>query len=235
MSRKSKTDVVRKLITIHNFELVNGFVKDMAAGENSNDSAIIEGFLLKKILPDNAVAERYVRSIYSGGLKETYLLIMRDLSNSVPHKAVMERVLPLIRFALDIFNQQTIKGFDENYMYLLEGRFQENCTAVFDKIANESKDKELSFDEESLLQEDQRLLSMEIRDVTDFVPFNYFRLAISRWGMLCNNVFLYRMLHDVIALTEAELWDDPALRLRMRAIVVDVFREPWNARGEGIL
>ena len=53
--------VSRKIITLKNFDLIDGYVKDMAYLQDSNDSAIIEKILLNNIFSDSADAAFYIK------------------------------------------------------------------------------------------------------------------------------------------------------------------------------
>lgn len=117
MRRKTEdSNVSRKIITLKNYELVDGYVKDTAYVMQSNDSAVIENILLDRILPFSSVSENYVRSIYKFGLKRTYMILMDVLSAGLDLKATYDNAYDLVEFGMNVILQQPFTvGIDPEY------------------------------------------------------------------------------------------------------------------------
>lgn len=222
LKRKAeKGPVNRKIITLKNFEIVDGYIKDRAVRDDSNDSAVIESILLNQILPPSAIASYYISMIYRDGLKQTVMTLMQDLSAGIQWKAAHDNALPLVRMVMEMVQKSYI-AVDEDFAYLMEEHLPSNCRAIVEKLNHESEKNELNFNIKQLLKDDEMLLSMTDGKSVDFVPYNYFRLVVSWWDWLGDYTFTFRLLYDVVALTEKGIWDTAEYRLRARDIIGEV-------------
>lgn len=228
MRRKAEdNNVYRKMITIKNVEVVDGYVKDLAYVAESSDSAIIEAIILDKVLPDSDAGKFYVKSIYTNGLKKTFAAIMQTLAAGVDFQAAYPNGEELIRFAMKIFSFPAERGFDSENIKLLDGYFMGCCTRVCEKIKYETERLELSFDQKQIVEDDILLLSHKITDEADFVPYNFFRLVLTHWDILGNYTYTYRMLYAVSVLSLPMQWEKPEYRLEAREIIAETCRE-WE-------
>ena len=221
------SNVSRKIITLKNFELVDGYVKDTAYVMQSNDSAVIEKILLDKILPVSSVPAYYVRSIYTFGLKRTYMILMDVLSAGLDLKAAYDNAYDLVEFGMNVILQQPFTaGIDPEYkdemIYL-----KSSCDSVFRKLEHEMQNRELSFDQREMLANAKILLECDFKHEIDFRPQHFFRVVLSRWDILGNYTYTFRMLYAVVALSNPILWDHPVYRLKARDIIAEVCKD-WD-------
>lgn len=225
MIRRSKDrPVVRKIITLKNFDIIDGYIKDRAVKDDSNDSAVIENILLKQILPDSEIASYYISMIYCNGLKQTVMTLMQDLTVDVQWEGAHDVAFLLVRMAMEMV-QESYVAIDDEFAYLMEEDLPSNCRAIIEKLNHESEKNELNFNEKQLLKDDEALLSMTDGKTVDFVPYKYFRLVVSWWKWLGDYAFTFRLLYDVVALTERSIWDTAEYRLRARDIISEVCGE----------
>lgn len=219
--------VSRKIVTLKNFDLINGFVKDMVEVQDSNDSAVIEGILLEHIMPisqTSLASKYYINQIYTNGLKETVILLLQNLAGETQKSESYNKAYPLITLIMGILNRPFGSEVDEQYKHLLEDHFPSNCKAVSEKLEYETKDMQLTFDEKQRLKDDLMLLSLTKQDAVDFVPYNYIRLVVNNWEVLKQNSFTYRMLFDVVALSDPMFWNRAEYRLKAREVIIEVCR-----------
>lgn len=221
MRRKTEdSGVSRKIITLKNFDLIDGYVKDMAYMKDSNDSAIIEGILLDKILSNSADAAFYIKKIYSFGLKYTLLTFIHNLSVEVQLKADYEwdparaRTLELVLLIRNILNDPMVMGVDPEYAYILNSSLVENSGAVLRKIEDTLENKELSFNEKEQLRDERKLLSATDLDPEKFSPCPYLSVLLNKWYILGDYTFAYRLLYDIVALSLPGFWIYPEHRIR---------------------
>lgn len=232
MRRKAgDSSITRKIITLKNFELVDGYVKDMACLRESNDSAIIEGILLDKILPDSETAAFYVKMIYSLGLKHTFMALMQNLAVGMDGKISYDNSIGLVKLIFDILYDPFNMGIDPEYSRVLDSHFISNCGAVLRKIENELEKTPLSFDEKEQLRDDKELLSLATLDVDTFNAYSYLRLIIARWNVLGNYIFTFRLLYDIVALSKPDLWNNPKYRIRAMEVIKEFCEEYGNLAG----
>lgn len=228
MKRKvQEGSVSRKIITLKNFDLIDGFVKDTAEAQDSNDSAVIEGILLEHIMPTSQMSlasTYYVNQIYTNGLKETVILLLQNLAAETQKPESYDKAFPLITLIMGILNRPFGSEVDEQYKHLLKDHFPSNCKAVSEKLEYETKDMQLTFDEKQRLEDDLMLLSLTKQDAVDFVPYNYLRLVVNNWEVLKKNSFTYRMLFDVVALSDPMFWNRAEHRLKAREVIIEVCR-----------
>lgn len=210
----------KKLITFKNIDLINGIVQDRATLSDTSYSAIIEDILLKEFLPESKASVYYIEMIYKYGLKETFIALMQNLSAGINFEASQTNSYALVKLAMNIVSRPFSSSIDQTHKDLLLGHFPSNCEAVKQKIEHESSKKKLSFDEEQRLRDTLALLSL--RDPQDFVPYNYFELVLANWEILGNYTFTFRMLYDVVALSDPALWDRPEHRLNAIDCIADV-------------
>lgn len=227
MRRKTEDgNSIRKIITLKNFSLVDGYVKDMAFVKESNDSAVIENILMEKILSDSLASAHYIRSIYDVGLKQTYITLMQLLSAGIDFKAAYDNAFELVKLGMKILNQPFTSGIDpeyEQHQYYLKSC----CSSVLRKLEYEIAKRQLSFDEEQTFLDDKMFLTQEIKNPIDFIPYKYFKLVIARWDILENYTFTFRMLFAVVALSEPSIWDNPEYRLMARNVIAEVCKN-WE-------
>ena len=76
-------------------------------------------------------------------------------------------------------------------------------------------------------EDDVLLLTQTENGACDFVPYNYFRLILARWEILGNFTYTFRMLMDVVALSEERLWDSAKYRLQAIEVIKTV-TESWD-------
>lgn len=228
MRRKTEdSNVSRKIITLKNYELVDGYVKDTAYVMQSNDSAVIENILLDRILPYSSVSENYVRSIYKFGLKRTYMILMDVLSAGLDFKATYDNAYDLVEFGMNVILQQPLTvGIDPEYKDHIP-YLKSCCDSVLRKLEYEMQNRELSFDQREMLADARILLECDFKNEIDFRPQHFFRVVLSRWDILGNYTFTFRMLFAVVALSNPILWDQPVHRLKARDIIADVCRN-WD-------
>ena len=228
MRRKTEdSNVSRKIITLKNFELVDGYVKDTAYVMQSNDSAVIENILLDKILPVSPGSAYYVRSIYNFGLKKTYMTLMDVLSAGIDFKAAYDNAYDLVEFGMNVILQQPFTtGIDPEYKHNIP-YLKSCCDSVLRKLEYEMQNRELSFDQREMLADAKILLECDFKHEIDFRPQYFFRVVLSSWDILGNYTFTFRMLFAVVALTNPIFWDHPVHRLKARDVIADVC-EDWK-------
>jgi len=228
MRRKTEaSNVTRKIITLKNFSLVDRYIKDKAVVDESNDSAVIESILLEKILPSSPVAAHYVKSIYNIGLKETYMTLMEVLSAGTGFKAAYDNAYDLVKFGKNAILQYPFTGgIDPEYEHLIP-YLESCCASIIRKLEYETQNRELSFDQKEMLADDKILLECDFRNEMNFRAQHYFNVVLSRWDILGNYTFTYRMLRTVVALSNPIFWEDPKQRLIARDIIAEVC-ENWE-------
>jgi len=199
------------LISFKNIDLIYGIVQDKAALYNSTHSSIIEDVLLKEFMPDSKAATHYVKMIYERGLKETFIALMQNLSAGVNLEASQSNAYELVRFAMNVVSRPFSASIDPAYKDLLAGHFPSNCEVLRDKIEYEASKRDVSFESDLRLKGDIMLLSL--KGEPDFVPYNYFELVLAHWDILGNFTYTFRLLYDVVALSDPILWDRPEHRL----------------------
>lgn len=225
--RTEDSNVSRKIITLKNFELVDGYVKDTAFVMESNDSAVIENMLLDKILPTSPAAAYYVRSIYTVGLKKTYMTLMNLLSEGLDFKAAYDNAYDIVKFGMNVILQQPfVAGIDPDYKDYIP-YLKSCCDSILRKLEYETQNRQLSFDQREMLADDKILLECDFRNEINFRPQHYFRVVLSRWDILGNYTFTYRMLFAVVALSNSILWDEPKHRLMARDVIAEVCKD-WE-------
>ena len=130
--------------------------------------------------------------------------------------------------ALDITPEQLLtgKGIDPEYkdemIYL-----KSSCDSVFRKLEHEMQNRELSFDQREMLANAKILLECDFKHEIDFRPQHFFRVVLSRWDILGNYTYTFRMLYAVVALSNPILWDHPVYRLKARDIIAEVCKD-WD-------
>ena len=78
-----------------------------------------------------------------------------------------------------------------------------------------------------MLADDKILLECDFRNEMNFRAQHYFNVVLSRWDILGNYTFTYRMLRTVVALSNPIFWEDPKQRLIARDIIAEVC-ENWE-------
>lgn len=201
---------------------MDGYIKDKAYVDESNDSAVIESILLDHILPNEPASIHYVREIYTKGLKEAILDILNCFDINKEPIEDCDRALLLVKLLLKIFDHRCGVGYDDAYQYLLNGKFSANCKLVAEKMKHEMSERSLTFDEKQSLEDDLLLLSLSQQNAVDFIPYNYLTLVINNWDMLKKNRFTYRMMSNVVALSMVEFWDFAEHRLKAIDVIAEV-------------
>lgn len=222
--KRSSTDgsVTRKIITLKNYQLVDGYVKDKAYVDETNDSAVVESILLEHILPNEPASTYYVREIYIKGLKETMIDILAYFDINRKPLEDCDRAFLLIRFLLQIFDNRRGVGYDDAYQYLLNTQFPTNCKLVAEKMKYEMSERSLDFDEKQALEDELLFLSLSQQNAIDFIPYNYLTLVVNNWEMLKGNKFVYRLISNVVALSMVEFWDYAEHRLKAIDVITEV-------------
>lgn len=217
----------RKMVVFKHVELLNGYYQDTAALTDSNYSATIEDVLLKNILTGNAATDYYIENIYKFGLKECFIALMQNLSAGINFKASEQNSYPLIKLATNILSRPFSSSIDPEYSHYYDGHFPSNCKQVAKILEHEAENRELSFEEKMELEDNLALLNNTTKDGVDFVPYNYFSLVLKNWTALGNNSFTFRMLFDVVALSDNALWDKPEHRINAIECIKDVTKS-WD-------
>lgn len=227
--KSEPTQKNKKLITFTNYELIDRYTKDIAEMEQTNVSAVIENIILKQILAeaDFDATNYYIKKIYSDGLKDAFIALFQNLSAGIQGKSTHTNAYALVNLCLKITNRPFMSGFDPDYKYLEDEHLVKNCKAVREKIEYQKSKENLNFDQKIALDDDISLLKQTENHAVDFVPYNYFRLVLARWNTLGNYTYTFRMLMDVVALSEPDLWDSAKYRLQAIEIIKSV-TESWD-------
>lgn len=212
----------RKNVVFKNIELISGYYQDKATLTDSNFSATIEELLLQNILTGNPASDYYTELIYKQGLKETFIALMQNLSAGINFEASEQNAYPLIKFGMNVVSRPFSASIDEAYSHYYDEHFPSNCKQVARILEHHTSQKELTFDEKMLLEDNLNLLKNSTKDGVTFVPYNYFSLVLKNWEALGNNTFTFRMLFDVVALSDNELWDKPEHRLQAIECIKEV-------------
>lgn len=212
----------RKNVVFKNIELISGYYQDKAILTDSNFSATIEEILIKNILTGNPASDYYIEFIYKQGLKETFIALMQNLSAGINFKASEQNAYPLIKLGMNIVSSPFSSCIDKEYSDLYDGHFPSNCKQVAKTLEYHASQKELTFDEKMLLEYDLTLLKNSTKDGVAFIPYNYFSLVLKNWEALGDNTFTFRMLFDVVALSDSNLWDKPKHRLQAIECIKEV-------------
>lgn len=229
ITNESQNQKNKKLISLVNFELIEGFTKDMAETTQTNASTVIENIILDRILSKSKTSNYYIKEIYDKGLKETFISLMQDLSAGIQGMASHDNAEEIVKLGMSVVNRPFSAGMDEKYQNLSEHHFPSNCRCVREKIEHETEEEKLEFDEKMAYEDDIMLLSQTENKACDFVPYNYFRLVLARWDVLGNYTYTFRMLYDVVALSEERLWNSAEYRLQAIEIIKKV-TEKWDVR-----
>lgn len=227
ITNESQNQKNKKLISLVNFDIIEGFTKDMAETTQTNASTVIENIILDRILSKSKTSNYYIKEIYDKGLKETFISLMQDLSAGIQGMASHDNAEELVKLGMSIVNRPFSAGMDEKHKELSEHHFPSNCRCVREKIEHETAEEKLEFDEKMAYEDDIMLLSQTENKACDFVPYNYFRLVLARWDILGNYTYTFRMLMDVVALSEEKLWDSAEYRLQAIEIIKKV-TEMWD-------
>lgn len=227
IANESQNQKNKKLISLVNFDLIEGFTKDMAEITQTNASTVIENIILDRILSKYDTPNYYIKKIYKEGLKETYIALMQNLSAGIQGMASHDNAEALVKLGINIVNRPFSCGMDNDYLYLSEDHFPSNCRCVREKIEHETEKEKLGFDEKMAYEDDIMLLSQTENKACDFVPYNYFRLVLARWDVLGNYTYTFRLLMDVVALSEERLWGSAEYRLQAIEIIKKV-TEKWD-------
>lgn len=201
----------KKLITFKNLEFINGIIQDFASMEDKTFSAVVEDILLREILPNEEAPKYYIQKIYKDGLKETFISLMQNLSAGLNFDASEDNAYELVNLGMKIVSSPFNVEIDSAYKDLLNGHFKKNCNEVKLKLEHEKNENPLTFDEKRRLKDDIALL--EYREPFSFVAYNYFELVLSNWAVLGNYSYTFRLLFDVVALSDPELWNSAEYRL----------------------
>lgn len=227
ITNESQNQKNKKLISLVNFDLIEGYTKDMAEITQTNVSTVIENILLDRILSKSNTSNYYIKEIYDNGLKEAFIALMQTLSAGIQGMASHDNAEEIVKLGMSVVNRPFSAGMDEKYQNLSEHHFPSNCRCVREKIEHETEEEKLEFDEKMAYEDDIMLLSQTENKACDFVPYNYFRLVLARWDILGNYTYTFRMLMDVVALSEERLWDSAEYRLQAIEIIKKV-TETWD-------
>ena len=227
ITNESQNQKNKKLISLVNFDLIEGYTKDMAEITQTNVSTVIENILLDRILSKSNTSNYYIKEIYDNGLKEAFIALMQTLSAGIQGMASHDNAEEIVKLGMSVVNRPFSAGMDEKYQNLSEHHFPSNCRCVREKIEHETEEEKLEFDEKMAYEDDIMLLSQTENKACDFVPYNYFRLVLARWDILGNYTYTFRMLMDVVALSEERLWDSAEYRLQAIEIIKKVI-ETWD-------
>lgn len=213
LRKDAKKEPTKKLLTFKKNDLINGFYKDKAILEDTSYSAAVESVLIKEIMTGNKVNDEYIESIYRQGVKETLANIYSNLAAGINGRATHNDAYELVWLSMRMVSHPFSNGIDPVYAYLYESHFPSNCYQVAEKLKYETGKKELEFDESLQLRDNLLLLENSTKDGVDFVPYNYFNLVITHWEYLNDFTYTYRMLYDVVALSDEMLWESPKNRI----------------------
>lgn len=216
----------KKLISLMNYDLITGFTEDMAEMTQTNTSTVIENIILDRIISESNTSNYYIKKIYNDGLKDVFIALMETLSAGIKGLASHENAFPLVKLGFNIVNRPFSSGMDEKYKQC-EEHFRKTCKYVKEKLEYETPKENLEFDDRMTLEDDILLLTQSENGGCDFVPYNYFRLVLARWETLGNYTYTFRMLKDVVSLSEERLWDSAEYRLQAIEIIKEV-TEKWD-------
>lgn len=217
----------KKLITLVNYDLIEGFTKDMAEITQTNVSTTIENMLLDQILLKSDTPDYYIKLIYTDGLKETYIALFQALSAGIQGMASHDNAYEIVKLGMNIVNRPFSCGMDEKYKELSEHHFPSNCRCVREKMEHDIEKEQLDFNDSMAFEDDVLLLTQTENGACDFVPYNYFRLVLARWETLGNFTYTFRMLMDVVSLSEERLWN--SAKYRLQAIeVIKTITKSWD-------
>lgn len=211
----------RKMVVFKQVELLNGYYQDKAVLSDTNFSAAIEDVLLKNILTGNAATDYYIGYVYKSGLKACYMALMQNLSAGINFRASEKNAYPLIKLAANILARPYSSSIDQTYSHYYDGHFPSNCIQVARLLEHVAENKELSFEEEMELKDNIVLLNNTTKNGVEFIPYNYFSLVLRNWEILGDNTFTFRMLFDVVALSDTDMWEKPDNRIK----AVDIIKE----------
>lgn len=227
ITNESQNQKNKKLISLVNYDLIEGFAKDMAEKTQTNASNVIENIILDRILSKSNTSNYYIKLIYNAGLKEAYIALFQTLSAGIKGMASHNNAYELVKLGINIVNRPFSSGMDEKYKELSEHHFPSNCRCVREKLEHDIAKEELEFNDNMAFEDDILLLTQTENGACDFVPYNYFRLILARWEILGNFTYTFRLLMDVVALSEERLWDSAEYRLQAVEVIKTV-TESWD-------
>ena len=144
MVRKKKSDEdfesdglgpkARKLISLSqlNFLTLNGIVQDLAHIQSTSDSNIIEKTLVDAYLPSDELSRNCIRSIYTNGLKVTFVQLFEHLAAGIDFRAAHDNALPLVKFAMEMSHRQLPSNFvPTNYYNIIINNWEAVGNSTF--------------------------------------------------------------------------------------------------------
>ena len=127
ITNESQNQKNKKLISLVNYDLIEGFTKDMAETTQTNASNVIENIILDRILSESNTSNYYIKMIYNDGLKEAYIALFQTLSAGIKGMASHKNAYELVKLGMNIVNRPFSSEMDENYKELSEHQFPSNC------------------------------------------------------------------------------------------------------------
>lgn len=233
MVRKKKSDEdfesdglgpkARKLISLSqlNFLTLNGIVQDLAHIQSTSDSNIIEKTLVDAYLPSDELSRNCIRSIYTNGLKVTFVQLFEHLAAGIDFRAAHDNALPLVKFAMEMSHRAMHGLTGEEVVYR---HFVSQCGSIARIIRHHYESGQLTFMKKEEINYVETLISQL---PSNFVPTNYYNIIINNWEAVGNSTFTFRLLCDLVDLTVGAWNETPERREKARKIIAEVVGE-WG-------
>lgn len=224
-NQEETTAKFKKLITISRINEVtlNGLLKDTAYLEDSTESRIIEDVLIDKLYLKSVKAQRYITEIYTVGIKKTFIELFDELSAGTFLESTYENAKPLVEFAFRN-SSNALHGLSEDQFAYHD--FISNCDTITEILKFEAEQEEAGY---KMKIEYEHVSGLVNQLPKFFVPLNFVGIILRNWNVLKTSIYSYRLLSDVIVLTEGELtWrETPENRLEARRLIEKVVSE-WD-------
>lgn len=224
-SPNKKTSDNKKLITLKNKEIIDVIIEDMAKAGKSTSSAVIEQIILRDLFGESKESEKYIRYIYSEGLKNTFIYLMQELAAGSGWQASHPNAKRLVEFMLDVLSLQRPKRgqeFKDEQMY---EHLLSNCTMLVEKLKLDYNDKELFALDKFVYDSDIHFLNN--LKFADYVPYNFIHLILKYWDSLGNYTFSYRVLYDIVEMSDEKTWETSQNRVLAAECIKNVVKE-WD-------
>lgn len=213
----------KKLVSFShaNYETLISIIRDEAYLNDTSESAVIENALVKAFFPANKNIKWYIDCIYSDGLKATFSRLFAGLAAGTDFKAAHDNALPLVKFAMDSSHMAMhgLTGKEGPYVH-----FQSQCGSIYRILEHKRNPDTISFE----AREELEFFGLLIKQLPEnFVPINYYNVILANWDILGNSTFTFRLLMDLVELTEGAWKDTPERRAEARKIITEVVGE-WG-------
>lgn len=190
MNKKNKS----KLFYFTKYELVDKIIKMISTENRMTESEVIEDMILSKYLPQNPQAKWIVEDYLikdDNGIK----LALQALLELAQSGVEVPDMLPFVGFAkrMELDGRAMLSGDEPQYEHLIMQ--VEAVIAYLDSVWNKPRHAHDDIDAANQwLKELKDNPSMSI-------IFNFYNLVISNWEALKSQMFTYRLLIDLIAIT----------------------------------